>query len=103
MLRDIHSFKPDFSIILGDFNVRLNEWWFADTQISEGSEIDSFTTSCGFKQIISEPTHILKYTSACTDLKTQWLDHCIQFVIIKLFIVKLILTSYEISMGFYKS
>ena len=32
---DIHSFNPDFSIILGDFNARPNKWWVGDTQTSE--------------------------------------------------------------------
>ena len=36
MLGDIHSFNPDFSIILGDFNVRSNKWWVGDTQTYEG-------------------------------------------------------------------
>ena len=53
MLGDIHSFKSDFSIILGDINARLNNWWVGYTQTSEGSGIDSFTTSHGFRQLIS--------------------------------------------------
>ena len=40
MLGDIHFFKSDFSIILGDINARLNNWWVGDTQTSEGSGID---------------------------------------------------------------
>ena len=39
-----------------------------DTQISEGSQIDSLTTSYGFRQLISEPSHILKNSSSCIDL-----------------------------------
>ena len=27
MLRDINSSSPRFSIILGDFNARSNNWW----------------------------------------------------------------------------
>ena len=37
MLSDINSSNPHFSIILGDFNVRSNNWWQGDTQTSEGS------------------------------------------------------------------
>ena len=37
MLSDINSSNPHFSIILGDFNARSNNWWQGDTQISEGS------------------------------------------------------------------
>ena len=68
MLGNIHSFNSDFSIILGDFNARLNNWWVGDTQASEGSRIDSLTTSYGFRQLISEPTHILKNSSTCIEL-----------------------------------
>ena len=68
MLGDIHSFNPDFSIILGDFNARLNKWWVGDTETSEGSQIDFLTTSYGFRQLISETTHLLKNSSSCIDL-----------------------------------
>ena len=44
MLSDINSSNPHFSIILGDFNVRSNNWWQGDTQTSEGSQIDYLTT-----------------------------------------------------------
>ena len=62
MLSDINSSNPHFSIILGDFSARSN------TQTSEQSRIDYLTTSYGFKQLISEPTHILKNSSSCIDL-----------------------------------
>ena len=68
MLGDIHSFNPDVSIILGNFNASSNKWWVSDTQTSEGSQIDSLTTSYGFRQIVSEPTHILKNSSSFIDL-----------------------------------
>ena len=67
MLGDILSFNPDISIILGDFNARSKKWWVGDNQTSEGSQIDSLTTSYGFRQIILEPTHILKNSSSCID------------------------------------
>ena len=68
MLSDINSCNPHFSIILGDFNVRSNNWWQGDTQTSEGSQIDYLTTSYGFQQLIPDPTHILKNSSSCIDL-----------------------------------
>ena len=67
MLGDIHPFNPDFSIILGDFHARWNNWWVGDTQTSKGCQIDSLTTAYGFRQLISEPTHILK-NSSCIDV-----------------------------------
>ena len=68
MLCEITSFKPDFSIILGDFNARSNSWWIGDIETSEGSGINALTTSYGFQQLISEPTHILNNSSSCIDL-----------------------------------
>ena len=39
MLGDIHSFNPDFSIILGDFNAGSNNWWIGDTQKSNHESV----------------------------------------------------------------
>ena len=68
MLGDVHSFNPDFLIILGDFDGRSNNWWVSDTQTSEGSRTDSLTTSYSFRQLISRPRRILKKFSSCIDL-----------------------------------
>ena len=68
MLSDINSSNPRFSIILGDFNVRSNNCWQGDTLTSEGLQNDYLTTSYGFQQLISEPTHILKNSSSSIDL-----------------------------------
>ena len=56
------------SIIIGDFNVRLNNWCSGDKTTYEGKKIESLTSQCGFKQVISNPTHILESTSSCIDL-----------------------------------
>ena len=68
MLSDINFSNSHFSIILGDFNARSNNWWQGDTQTVEGSRIDYLTTSYGFQQLISELTHILKNSFSCIDL-----------------------------------
>ena len=68
MLSDINSSNPHFSIILGDFNARSNNWWQGDTQTSKGLRIDYLTTSYGFQQLISDPKHILKNSSSFIDL-----------------------------------
>ena len=68
MFGDINSSNLHFSIILGGFNARSNNWWQGDTQTSEGSWIDYLTTSYGFQQLISEPTHILENSSSCIGL-----------------------------------
>ena len=43
MLSDISSSNPHFSIILGNFNARPNNWWQGDTQTSTGLRIDYLT------------------------------------------------------------
>ena len=68
ILSDINSSNLHFSIILGNFNVRSNNWWQGDTQTDGGPRINYLTTSYGFQQLISEPTHILKNSSSCFDL-----------------------------------
>ena len=68
MLNLINSFKPDFSIILGDFNARSKSWWNKDTNSNEGTKIDALTSYHGLHQLISQPTHILANSSSCIDL-----------------------------------
>ena len=68
ILNLINSFKPDFSIILGDFNGRSKSWWQDDINNDEGTKIDALTSYHGLHQLISEPTHILANSSSCIDL-----------------------------------
>ena len=66
----LNSSDPHFSIILGDFNARSNNWWQGDTQTSKGLRIDYLTTSYGFQQLISDPKHILKNSSSLLTLSS---------------------------------
>ena len=50
MLNVICSFKPDFSIILGDFNARPKPWWQNDIDTNEGTKIDAITSYHGLHQ-----------------------------------------------------
>ena len=54
LIQDINDLKPDFSIILGDFNARSKSWCKSDSNTSEGSKIDSLTTSFGLQQLITD-------------------------------------------------
>ena len=45
--------KPDFSIIIGDFNARSKSWWSNDVNINEGTKIDAVTSSYGLQQLRS--------------------------------------------------
>ena len=69
MLLDcIANRNPFVSIIIGDFNARSKNWCSGDKATYEGKKIESLTSQCGFKQVISDPTHILESSSSCIDL-----------------------------------
>ena len=65
---DIIAKNPSFVLITGDFNARSTNWWKNDLSTSEGTQIDSLTTSYDLSQIISDQTHILPNSSSCIDL-----------------------------------
>ena len=61
--------NPLFVLITGDVNVRsTNLWKKNDLFTSEGTQVDSLTTSYSLSQIISDLTHILRNSSSCIDL-----------------------------------
>ena len=68
MLQEISAFKSDFSIILGDFNVRSKSCWNSDINTNEGTKIDAVTSSYGLQQLISQSTHLLAHSSSFIDL-----------------------------------
>ena len=60
--------KSQFNVVLGDFNAKSPAWWSEDINTLNGTQIDSLPTTHVFKQIISDPTHILPNSSYCIDL-----------------------------------
>ena len=68
LLDHIANRNPFVSIIISDFNARSNNWCSSDKTTYEGKKLESFTSQCGFKQVISDPTHILESSSSCIDL-----------------------------------
>ena len=68
LLNQVNMLKSSFTVILGDFNARSQSWWSDDITSFEGSHIDSLTTTHGFHQLISDPTHLLPNSSSCIDL-----------------------------------
>ena len=68
MLSNVLSSKSQFTVILGDFNARSSTWWSNDITNINGTLIDSLTTTHGFKQLISDATHILPKLTSCIDL-----------------------------------
>ena len=68
LLDYIANRNPFVSIIIGDFNARSNNWCSSNKTTYEGKKLDFLTSQCGFKQVISDPTHILESSSSCIDL-----------------------------------
>ena len=59
MLQEICAFKPDFSIILGNYNTRSKTLWNSGINTNDGTKIDTVNFSNGLQQLISEQTHLL--------------------------------------------
>ena len=59
---------PVHCVVLGDLNAISPAWWSEDVTTLHGTQIDSLTTTHGFKQITSDPTLILPQWSSCIDL-----------------------------------
>ena len=45
-----------------------NNWYSNDKTSYEGKELGSLNPQCGFKQVLSDPTHILESSSSFIDL-----------------------------------
>ena len=58
LLDHIANRNPFVSIIIGDFNARSNNWCSSDKTTYEDKKLESLNSQCGFKQVISDPTHI---------------------------------------------
>ena len=56
------------SVIIGDFNARCSRWWKNDINTASGQEIESLTSSAGYKQIIDKPAHVINNSMSCIDL-----------------------------------
>ena len=53
------NYNPFLIVVLGDFNVKSENWYKHDKTLYEGAKIDAITTQFGLQQTIKEPTHIL--------------------------------------------
>ena len=68
MLSSVLFSKPQFTVILGDFNAGSSSCWSNDITNPNSNLIDSLTTTHGFKQLVSDATHILPQSLTCIDL-----------------------------------
>ena len=60
--------NPFLIVVLGDFNVKSENWYKHNKTSYERVKIDTLTSQFGLQQIIKEPTHILAESSTCIDL-----------------------------------
>ena len=67
-LDDLLQNNPFSVVVIGDFNVKLDNWYCRDKSSLEGDTVDIITNQYGLHQVITEPTHILDNTSSCIDL-----------------------------------
>ena len=67
-MSNVNDKKPLASIITDDFNARSKTWWSQYITNSQGSIIDTFTSTFGYHQLINSPTHITNTNSPCIDL-----------------------------------
>ena len=67
-MSNINDEKPLASIITGNFNARSKNWWSQDITNSQGSIIDTLTSTSGNHQLINLPSHMANTSSSCNDL-----------------------------------
>ena len=64
--------RSDFTVIVGDFNVRSTTWWSDDITTTEStSNIEALTSYHGFEQVINEPAPILPNSASWIQCQTQ--------------------------------
>ena len=80
MLSSVLFSKCQFTVILADFNARPSAWSSNYITNINCTLIDSLTTTHGFKQLISDATHILPQSTSCIDLiftdQPNYIIHC---------------------------
>ena len=55
-------------VILGDFNIKSENWYKHDKMPYEGAKIDALTAQFGLQQFTKEPTNIFTESFSCIDL-----------------------------------
>ena len=59
VLSGVNNQQLTYSILVGDFNGILSKWCLSYKDNKAGQDIDTFTTTSGYTQIIGQPTHII--------------------------------------------
>ena len=58
---------PFLTVMIGDFNAKLSNWYLNDITSSEGSQIAFLASQFSTFQVIKEPTHILDNLKSLVD------------------------------------
>ena len=59
VLSGINNQQLTCSILVVDFNARLSKWCASNKDNKAGQDIDTFTTTSGYPQMIAQLTHII--------------------------------------------
>ena len=89
---EFHALLTNFKFLL-DYIINQNQNWCSGDKITyEGKKIHSLVSQCVFKQVISDPTHILESNSSCIYLilrnKVQLWTQTFTFHYIRIVIIK---------------
>ena len=49
LLINIEGFKPNFTVLLGDYNAHSRSWWASDINTLEGMQLDVLTSLYGLQ------------------------------------------------------
>ena len=60
--------NPYLTVVIGDFNVKSQNWYKGDKTTASGTKLEIMTSHYGLTQTINDPTHILEDASSCIDL-----------------------------------
>ena len=68
LLNNINDHRPSCSVIFNDFDAKCSEWCPLGKNNAAGEALQTYKTTAGFSQLISEPTHCINGSSSCIDL-----------------------------------
>ena len=67
-LETIFTKNQYLTVVIGGFNIKLNNWYKDDNTTASGTKLAIMTSHYRLTQIIKEPTHSLEDASSCIDL-----------------------------------
>ena len=95
VLSGINNQQPTCSILVGDFNAKLPKCCPSDKDSKAGQDIDTFTTTSGYTQMIGQPTHIMNDKSSCIDFILPLIASCtVMLELSKLFMINAMIILY---------